>query len=101
MNPCRMTMLALVFLSSSCATTGLIGVPESHLLASWGAPDRIATLSDGSKVDTWLTDWNDKDGMHTCRKTFTVDSQGKVVHESLFDCTPGPDHNIGTELAAA
>ena len=32
-------------------------------------------LSDGGKVDTWLTYWNDKDGMHTCRKTFTVDSK--------------------------
>lgn len=101
MNPGRITVLALAFLSSSCATTGLIGVPESQLLASWGAPDRIATLSDGSRVDTWLTDWNDKDGMHTCRKTFTVDSQGKVVRESLFDCTPNPVHDFGTSLIAA
>ena len=98
MNPRRMTMLALVFLSSSCAGSGDWRLPSLDCLRRGVHPTESATLSDGSKVDTWLTDWNDKDGMHTCRKTFTVDWQGKVVHESLFDCTPGPDHNIGTEL---
>lgn len=78
-----------------------VGVPESRLLASWGAPDRTAALSDGGKVDTWLTDWNDEDGMHTCRKTFTVDAEGKVVHRSWFDCMPGPVHNFGIGLITA
>jgi hypothetical protein len=108
-NRRNIAVLALVFLLSACATTstrndvikGWIGVPESRLLASLGAPDRTAALSDGGKVDTWLTDWNDREGMHTCRRTFTVDSRGKVIHQSLFDCMPGPDHNIGTELITA
>ena len=78
-----------------------VGVPESRLLASCGAPDRTAALSDGGKVDTWLTDWNDEDGMHTCRKTFTVDAEGKVVHRSWFDCMPGPVHNFGIGLITA
>ena len=78
-----------------------VGVSESRLIASLGAPDRTAALSDGGKVDTWLTDWNDKDGMHTCRKTFTVDSEGNVVRRSWFDCTPGPVRDFGTELIAA
>jgi len=101
--------LPLLFPLSACTTTSAtsevmskwVGVPEARLLASWGAPDRTAALSDGRKVDTWLTDWNDKDGMHTCRKTFTVDSKGKVVHESWFDCTPSPVYDFDTELTAA
>jgi hypothetical protein len=101
--------LPLLFLSSACTTTSAtsdvmgrwVGVPEARLLASLGAPDRTAALSDGRKVDTWLTDWNDKDGMHTCRKTFTVNSEGKVVHESLFDCTPSATYDLDTELITA
>jgi len=101
--------LPLLFPLSACTTTNTtsdvmskwIGVPEARLLASWGAPDRTAALSDGRKVDTWFTDWNDKDGMHTCRKTFTVDLEGKVVHESWFDCTPNPVYDVDTELTAA
>jgi hypothetical protein len=101
--------LPLLFPLSACTTTSAtsevmskwVGVPEARLLASWGAPDRTAALSDGRKVDTWLTDWNDKDGMHTCRKTFTVDSEGKVVHESWFDCTPSPVYDFDTELTTA
>jgi hypothetical protein len=108
-NRRHIAVLVPLFLLSACATTSTrndvikswIGVPESRLLASWGAPDRTAALSDGRKVDTWLTDWNDREGMHTCRKTITVDLNGKVVHLSLFDCIPGPDHNIGTELITA
>jgi hypothetical protein len=99
----------LLFPLSACTTTSAtsevmskwVGVSEARLLASWGTPDRTAALSDGRKVDTWLTDWNDKDGMHTCRKTFTVDSEGKVVHESWFDCTPSPVYDFDTELTAA
>ena len=101
--------LPLLFPLSGCTTTRetsevmskWVGVPEARLLASWGAPDRTAALSDGRKVDTWLTDWNDKDGMHTCRKTFTVDSEGTVVHESWFDCTPSPVYDFDTELTTA
>jgi hypothetical protein len=101
--------LPLLFLSSACTTTSTtgdamskwVGAPEARLLASWGAPDGTAALSDGRKVDTWLTDWNDKDGMHTCRKTFTVDSAGKVVHESWFDCTPSSVYDFDTELTTA
>ncbi len=72
--------LPLLFPLSACTTSSAtsevmskwVGVSEARLLASWGTPDRTAALSDGRKVDTWLTDWSDKDGMHTCRKTFTV-----------------------------
>lgn len=106
MNPRHVAAFAIVFLSSACATTssrsdvirGWVGVPESRLLTSWGVPDRTATLSDGGKVDTWLTDWKDKEGMHTCRKSFTVDSEGNVVQQSWFDC---PVHNVASSLITA
>ena len=101
--------LPILFPLNACTTTSAtsevmskwVGVSEARLLASLGAPDRTAALSDGRKVDTWLTDWNDKDGMHTCRKTFTVDSEGKVVHESWFDCTPSLVYDFDTELTSA
>ena len=109
MNPQYFAAFAFLFLSSACTTTSAtrdvmkswVGVPESQLLASWGSPDRTATLSDGSKVDTWLTDWKNTSGMHTCRKTFTVDPGGKVVHRSWFDCMPDPVHNLDTGLTTA
>ena len=109
MNPRYIAAFALLFLSSSCATTsttravtkGWVGISESQLLASWGEPDRTAALSDGGRVDTWLTDWNAEDGMHTCRETFTVDSKGKVVRRSSFDCTSDPARDFDTGLTTA
>jgi hypothetical protein len=84
--------LALVVLFGACTTqksvmASWVGQPESHLLASWGAPDRTAVLADGGKVDTWVTTWNDNYyGLHTCRKTFTLDAEGKVVKWAYSDC---------------
>jgi len=97
MKPRRAAALALVFsvlcfLSSACGTTTSddmkkwVDAPESRLLASWGAPDNTAALPDGGKVDTWVTSWNIGNDLHTCRKTFTVDSEGRITNWSDSDC---------------
>jgi len=94
MNPRHAAALALVFLASACTTTSTVmkswvGDSESKLLASWGAPDRTATLPDGGRVDTWVSTWSNNYGLQTCRKTFTVNSEGIVTQWSYSDCGGG------------
>ena len=84
-------VLGLIVFLGACATTtsvmkSWVGQPEAQVLASWGAPDRTAALPDGSKVDTWVTTWNNDYGLQTCRKTFTVDSEGKIIKWSYSNC---------------
>ena len=84
-------VLALVVLFGACATQksvmeSWVGKPESDLLARWGAPDRTAEISNGGKVDTWVTEWNNNYGLQTCRKTFTMDGDGIVVQWAYSGC---------------
>src|ERR1700722_12737143 len=93
MRPRYVTVLAMLF--SACTTQksvmrSWVGQPESQVLASWGAPDRTAALSDGGKVDTWVSTWNNNYGLQTCRKSFTVNSQGIVTQWSFSDCSDPP-----------
>ena len=60
-----------------------MGQREERLLEAWGAPDRTQTLSDGSRIHTWVDTWYSQFGQPVrCRKTFRVNSQGVVVHWS-------------------
>lgn len=81
--------VALGLLFSACTTTASVmkswvGKPESQLLESWGAPDKDAALAYGGKVDTWVSVWGEPP--HTCRKTFTVNSEGTIVKCVYSDC---------------
>jgi len=84
--------LSLFLFASSCTTTNEImnswmGQPEAKLLSSWGVPNNSAVLSDGSKVLTWTTLWNDYNyNTYTCRKTFTINNNGIVAGWSYYGC---------------
>lgn len=91
MKPRYAAALVLAVCLDACTTKSAmnswIGRPESQLLASLGAPDNTARFPDGGKVDTWVTTWNDDYwGLHTCRKTFTVNAEGTVVDSAYTDC---------------
>src|SRR4051812_14653998 len=67
-----------------------VGRDENALISTWGAPDRTATLSNGSKVLTWSTPYNSADGekqveMTNCVRSFTV-AEGRVVSWSARGC---------------
>lgn len=55
-----------------------VGQNEAELLERWGAPDSVMTLEDGRKVYTWKRIWNDNNGVHYGRQTFTIDANGKI-----------------------
>lgn len=90
--------VALALLFSACTTTASVmkswvGKPENQVLARWGAPDRQVALADGGKVDTWVTTGGTAEyGLHTCRQTFTVNSEGTIVKWAYNGC---PDSNSG------
>jgi len=63
-----------------------VGRPAEDLVQAWGVPDRTETLSDGSRVLTWVSVWANESGQHTCRKNFTVDPQGRVQRWSYGGC---------------
>lgn len=76
---------------SGCITTAeimkpWIGKSNQELLLSWGAPDGIAEIDDGKKVLTWKTIWSDDYGVHTCRKSFIIDVDGKIKRWSYSGC---------------
>ena len=86
----RAAAVVIGMLLSACTTGSTmkswVGAPERELIASWGAPDRTVKLPDGAKLDTWITKSPSKSGVHSCEKTFTVDSQGKVTESSYRGC---------------
>jgi len=54
------------------------GQSGDRLIQSWGAPDRSETLSDGTRVLTWVSVWADQQSQATCRKSFTLNKEGTV-----------------------
>jgi len=56
-----------------------VGHQESDLISSWGAPDSMVELKDGTKVYTWKRVWNDNYGVHQGRQSFTINAEGKVI----------------------
>lgn len=86
------TFLVVILFAAGCTTLKEVmssweGRPVDELLSAWGAPDSRIQLKDGGQVLTWTTLWNDADyGIHTCRKSFTVDSDGIIVKWSYSDC---------------
>lgn len=64
-----------------------VGKSESELLSRWGAPDTSAQAGDGKRVLTWKNIWNDGYGnLYTCRKSFTIGTDGKVERWSYAGC---------------
>src|SRR5258708_4972904 len=59
------------------------GQSGDRLTQSWGAPDRSETLSDGTRVLTWVSVWADQQGQATCRKSFTLNKGGTVERWSF------------------
>jgi hypothetical protein len=52
------------------------GQSGDRLIQSWGAPDRSETLSDGTRIRTWVSVWADQQSQATCRKSFTPNKEG-------------------------
>ena len=74
----------LSFFIAGCTTPtavmkSWVGHHESELLSSWGAPDSMMELQDGTKVYTWKRVWSDNYGVHQGRQSFTIDTGGKVI----------------------
>jgi hypothetical protein len=63
-----------------------MGRRASELETRWGPPNDSAELNDGRSVRTWITDWTDRYGTHTCRRTFTVDTEGRIERWSFTNC---------------
>jgi len=84
-------LVALAVSLAACVSTSTVmkswvGKPESDLLSTWGSPDSSRRLDDGRVVHTWTTMWNDQYKVHTCRKTFTIATDGTVERWSFSDC---------------
>ena len=62
------------------------GQSGDRLIESWGAPDRSETLTDGSRVVTWVSVWRGPQGQATCRKSFTLNKEGIVERWSYSNC---------------
>lgn len=62
------------------------GEPREKLLAAWGDPDQESQLEDGREVLTWLKVWNDQYSVRTCKRSFTIDENGKVEDWSYYEC---------------
>lgn len=100
----RATVLFAALLLTGCVVHRLstamepwVGQDESHLVSSWGAPDRTAPLSDGSKVLTWIKPINSAEKgapveMTECRLSFTIGPVGKVTRWASSGC---PSHYMG------
>lgn len=63
-----------------------LGKSESELLMRWGAPDTSIRTEDGKKVLTWKDVWSDRYNVYTCRKSFTIGSDGKVERWRYDGC---------------
>ena len=62
------------------------GQSGDRLIESWGAPDRSETLSDGTRVVTWVSVWSNQQSQATCRKSFTLNKEGTVERWSFSNC---------------
>jgi len=51
-----------------------VGSTDSHLLATWGAPDRKAKTGGGINVVTYKTK-----GKNACHKTFAIDADHRII----------------------
>lgn len=83
--PCVVTVW-IACASSSDAPGSWMGRRGSELETRWGPPHDSAELSDGRSVQTWLTDWTDRYGTHTCRRTFTINAEGRIERWSFTNC---------------
>ncbi len=72
-----------------------VGKPESVLIGVWGVQNASAAIADGGKVDTWVTNWDStmwigqsyaESVAHSCRKSFTINSEGTVTSWAYNDC---------------
>jgi len=84
-------LLPVILYCTSCVSTSevmqsWVGKNESDLVSRWGAPDSSTQTSDGKRVLTWKTLWNDANNIYTCRKSFTIDSEGKVERWAYNGC---------------
>ena len=92
----RSSLVALVLAASSalcgCITTqsrimaSWKGEPIDRAVASWGAPDATVDLGDGRRVLTWRSVSGDRDGVSTCRQSFTVGATGTIEAWSYSGC---------------
>jgi uncharacterized protein YcfL len=76
--------ILMLFLIVGCTTPtavmqSWVGKQESDLISSWGAPDSMVELKDGTKVCTWKRVWTDNYGVHQGRQSFTINAEGKVI----------------------
>lgn len=84
--------MSLVILVSGCTTlkevmTSWEGSSADDLLSAWGAPDSTIQLDNGGKVLTWTTFEGGGDyPIKTCRKSFTVNSEGIIEKWSYSGC---------------
>jgi hypothetical protein len=84
--------VVVLLLNTGCVSlsdvmSSWVGKSESELLSRWGAPDSSAQTGDGKRVLTWKNIWSNGYGnLYTCRKSFTIGSDGKVERWSYASC---------------
>lgn len=110
----RLAVVAVFFLALAACATGKsyeeqlqqwVGAPESELVSTWGAPDSVYTMDNGSKILTWRrsrTEYNPGE-IYTVLETHIVDGVKQVVpitrqnpgYTATYECTTnftvGPD----------
>jgi hypothetical protein len=83
-------LILITTLMIGCTTTKSVmesweGHYESDLVSSWGAPHSAIDTRDGQRILTWQSYWGQY-GQNVCRKSFTIDGQGKITRWSYSGC---------------
>lgn len=109
------TVVALLALASCAAGKSYdeqlqqwIGAPERELVSTWGAPDSVYSMDDGSRILTWRRSRTEyRPGqIYTILETHIIDGTKQVVpitrqdpgYTATFECTTnftvGPDGTV-------
>lgn len=80
--------IVVTFMLAGCADTPgemrpFVGKSDSQLLSAWGAPDRVAPMSDGNRVATYNR--RNMDGGIICQRNFVIGSNN-IVKSVSHNC---------------
>ena len=94
-------LVAIAASATSCVSASLVmnswvGKSESELLSSWGSPDSRQKLDDGRVIYTWRNVWTSYENIRTCRKNFTISSEGdtRTLVKRVIDDLEGPEEEF-------